>query len=598
VLRDRPRPAWWRAVAGWFAAVAILAWFQGAAVLRSLENTLTWPFTNGDALQQIFPFFRYTEPAVFASDYIAEYYITCFYPVGYWGLYASLAKLGIDPTELSRVLPHVTWLTTVVLLGAAANKLGGKLAALCAMALVLGSSVVLYRTAGGLPRSFGFPILSGTVAALAYGRVGWCAVCVCLGALFYPVVAVISGFSLAGMLLFPRFCGLSERSWSLKRRFGFLTAVAALAALILLPSTFSSSRYGELVRPADVRTFPEAGAGGRYDSNSRPPFKGFFAAIPGATEDVLPGGAPPWSESGRARLESLQSGRHRSVTYGLFVLGFVGAASLLVRLKAARRVLMFGIAAGLGYTLASFAAPYAFLPERYVSYPVPLLLTLCVSTVVAGLLPRSFNVGLRRWFSRIAVACQVTAVLWLLGGRVPQRTGLTVDLRAIEPVTNYIASLPPNVVIAGWPKGPINIVPHVARRKVLLSYETHQAFHSEFVLEMRRRMLMLTDAYFATSVDPIIELREELGVTHLLIERSHFAPASHLWYFRPFGNPIKKRREAARGKSFELPRLIREASVVSFEDYELLDLTRIHAREPPDGEAEPPARRRRKTRQR
>jgi hypothetical protein len=84
----------------------------------------------------------------------------------------------------------------------------------------------------------------------------------------------------------------------------------------------------------------------------------------------------------------------------------------------------------------------------------------------------------------------------------------------------------------------------------------------------------LIEAYFATSLEPILRLREEFGVTHLLLERSHFGRRPP-GYFRPFGTLINAKREEAQGKKYELPKLIRSAGVFSVGDHVLLDLSKI-----------------------
>ncbi len=532
---------------------------------------------NNDARQQIFPFFRYFGPSAFDGDYISDYYLAC-YPLGYRGLYALFAWFGVDPLALSRHLPHLLWLLTVVLLGAAANRLGGKLAALAAMALALGSNAYLWRIGGGLPRGFGFPILAGTLVSLAYGRAFWCAASVALGALFYPVSAVISGLSLAGMVLAPKLVGLEPPSWSWPRRVAFVAGTALLAGCLLLPTALASSRYGGVVRPDETREFPEAGRGGRYDEDSRPPFKGFFV---GASEMVgltLLGARPPWSHTARAWLmgseERRTSERFSGLEVALLVMALTGGAGLLLRRSPARRVLALGVASYVGHALASAVAPYAYLPERYVAYSVPLLVTLIVTTLIVGLFPLSFDEGPRRWVRTLVHGAYLAMLLFLLAGRVSPGIGMDVDIRSRRPVLKYVARLPRDVLVAGWPTGPVEEIPLFSRRRVLMNEEVHQAFHKGYVEEMRHRMRRLVDAYFATSLKPILRLRDELGVTHLLIQRSHFGSRPPR-YFRPFNHLIARRLSAARKKGFELPRQIEASKVFSFRDYVLLDLSRL-----------------------
>ena len=575
-----------RGVVGWLVVVGVLTAFQGKALLRNIQNSTKAFWVYDDALAQIFPFFKYLESSAsaFANDYIASYYLACF-PMGYWGLYAGAARLGIDPTVLSRCLPHVLWFVAVICLGAAANRLGGKLAAFTAMALALGSNIYLFRIGGGLPRSFGFPILAALLLSLAYGRVWWCAACVVLGALFYPVCAVISGLALAGLVLFAKIFGTPASAWSFSRRLAFLAGAAAVTAVLLLPSAVSSSRFGRLVRPANIREFPEAGVGGRFDSDSRPPFKGFFASVPKAVDEALQSGSG-WSKTARGWLKH---GRRKTAAYGtlkdvLIVVVLLGGAGLVVRRSAARRVLLLGVASGVGYTIARSIAPYAYMPERYVAYSVALLTALSLSTCFAGLFPPAFDARPLRAIKTLLVGAYVAVLLFLLGGRVPSRIGGSIDLRKQERLFEYIAALPSDTLVAGWPKGTMDRVPYAARRRGLVTLETHQAFHDAYTLEMRRRMRALVDAYLATSVEPILSLRAEFGVTHLVVDRNHFGPRPPT-YFRPFDRWIAERRFQARGKEFELPKRIREAGVFSNGRTVLLDLSRIES----PGRARPPS---------
>jgi hypothetical protein len=561
---------------------ALLIWLQGGAVLASLEYTLDPYRLNGDAQQQIFPFFRYLEPNSFRGDYIADYYLSS-YPLGYRVLYALPAWLGVDPTRVSRALPHALWLCTALGVGAVAHRLGGKLAAFCAMALVLGSNLYLNRIQGGLPRSFGFPIVALALVGLAYARVGWCVASVLAGALFYPVAGVVSGFSLAALLLLPERSGFSVSGWSWRRRISTLGITALLSVALLVPSLLGTGRFGGAVRPRDVPEYPEAGPGGRYSSESRAPFPGFLPSVPEVMNQALIGARSPWSLStrrwliGKKGTPPLNAVNYRRSMWGLLALVVVGGLGLLAREPAARRVALLGVAAGLGYNLARLVLPFAYLPERYVAYAVPLLGTIAVTTCIAGLFGASFAEGRRRWIRRAAIAGHVLVLSCMFAGRVTANAGITADLRGDRRLFEQISRLPEDALVAGWPKGLMNAVPYAGRRPALLTHECHQAFHKGYIEEMRRRMGAFLDAYFATSPEPLLRLRQEFGVTHLLLQRSHFSRRPP-GYFRPFGEWIKARTEAARGKKYELSRQMRAAAMFSSGDYVLLDLSKVEPR--------------------
>jgi hypothetical protein len=567
------------ALAAALLGLVVIGYVHGQALLTSLKYGHSAFRIADDARQQIFPFFRYIDQPPMAADYIADYYLAC-YPLGYFGLYAWTAKLGLDPALLSHYLPHVLLLITLLGLGAAGLKLGGKLGAFCTVMLALGCNTYIYRLTGGLPRSFGFPILAVALYALAFGRVWWCSACVVCGALFYPVTGVVTGLALAGLLLLPGGLGLPLGSWSWKRRLTVLVGTGALAVALLIPSTISCGRYGSPIRPDETAEFPEVGPGGRYGRESRAPFAGFFESFPRALAPALLGAQEPLSKQARAWLapgdKPLESVRFRGLLDVLLLLCLLGGFGLLAYQPAARRVLLLGVSAGMGHTLARFVVPYAYLPERYVAYPIPLLGTLAIATCVSGMFPPSFQQGWQRWLKTGAIGAYVAALLWLLGGRVSPKTGLSVDLRPHQALYQRIAQLPPDALVAGWPKGIMNDVPYASRRRAFVTLETHQAFHKGYLEEMRRRMRALIEAYFASSPEALIRLRDEFGVTHLLVERAHFGRQAPT-YFRPYRSWLDRQRKIAKKKGFEVPRQIPAASVYSFKGFELLDLTRIQA---------------------
>jgi hypothetical protein len=568
----------------WVAGLAVLGWLQGPALLASFEYSQAPFHINDDAQQQIYPFYRYLGPGPFDTDYVADYYLACF-PLGYWALFAGAARLGIDPTVLSHVLPHLLWLLTAAGLAAVAYRLAGNLPAFCVLALSLGSDAYLERMAGGLPRTFGYPILSLALVGLAYARTGWCVASVLLGALFYPVAGVISGLALVPALLLPESTGCRVSSRSLRARWALLGTTAALSVAVLLPSLIAGHRFGDPVRPAELSAYPEIGPGGRYGDDSRPPFKGFLNSIPDALEPALLAATNPWSPSARAWLigEAAQpwdSRHYRRTLRTLLVIVLLGAAGLLLRERAARRVALLGAASALGYQLAVWAMPYAYLPERYSVYTGALIGTLAVASSSAGFFPRWFDRGRRRWARTSVVAAQVALLLWLFAGRVPEGAGINIDFRRHQALLDFIGTLPENAFIAAWPRGITNGIAYAGRRRAFVTFETHQAFHREYIEEMRDRMRALIDAYFATSLGPIEWLRDHYGVTHLMIETSHFErwPPS---YFKPFDQWIDERWQAAQGNEFELPRQISNASVFHFSDYEVLDLSRLRQTERP-----------------
>ncbi|MEE8156492.1 MAG: hypothetical protein V3T53_16170 [Phycisphaerales bacterium] len=55
-----------------------------------------------------------------------------------------------------------------------------------------------------------------------------------------------------------------------------------------------------------------------------------------------------------------------------------------------------------------------------------------------------------------------------------------------------------------------------------------------YTLEMRRRMTAIICAYFASGPGPLMKLRDEFGVTHLIVDRRHYQKGANLSFFEPF----------------------------------------------------------------
>jgi MFS family permease len=588
----------------------LVAGALGLVYWRTLTAHITRGFDprifNDDVRQQIYPFFRYADSSLFPNDYIADYYLACL-PIGFRALYTLSAPL-IDPSVSNKIVMYLTLLITVAGLGVAANRLGGKVAAWGAMALVLGASLYMGRMGGGLPRAFGFPILACALAALSYGRTKWLAVLVWSGACFYPVAGVIVGMTTTFVLLLPASDRGDAHDWGLWRRLRFLSIVAGVSIVLLLPTIVTSSTYAPVLTIHDASEYPEAGPGGRYaPEDLGASHKSFFDNASRAIGRGFIGVGKPWIEPVFQWVNADKPRKHRSsrqqaILNLVAVFTVVGWMFFVVASSAARRVLMFGLAAFIGYSIAGVITPYFYLPTRYTTYPIPLLAVLMASTSVAGFFSVSDRPGwetsrtrarlvhvtdgvasrgrlgarlARRVGTKGAFRAGVTFVFCLLvlvtiGGRGTDKAGLNVRVRNAS-LYDAIAELPVDAVIAGWPFTAIENVPYVSRRAALLTYETHQAFHKEYADEMRERMRSLIDATLATSNEPLIRLRDEHGVTHMLVYLPHLR-GGRLKYFKPFNQWVVEAQQRRAGEPLSLQNVVDNHAIYRRGDYAIVDL--------------------------
>ncbi len=534
----------------WVLGLALVFLWVGPALYSHARNSADPGLYANDSRIYIFSLFRFSGSPQFQNDHVSTY-VSAITPPSLIGLYWLGAKCGIDPATTSKILPYVTLGLTAAAMGIAAHHLGGKLAALLAVLFVLGSNAYLIRMAGGLPRAFGHPFIAAAIVALVYGREKVLAGVVILAAMFYPVAGMISGMFLALLLW------LSPSSRRTSQRLTFLICVGALASLPLIALLIRTRPFGATITPADLPTFPESGPGGRYASYDVVGSGNFLELLTGGLSSLLPWPAPYYIQ--------------------FFVLAAAFAIFLYQAKKqpAALRVLLAFAIVPIGFCLAKLAAPFFYIPERYITYPLPVFVHLYLACAVAFVATRIAQSARGAWVPAVLL---VGGVIFLFGGRVSARAGLNGSAKTNQTLLKVIADLPPESVIAGWPGRMIDDVPYVARKRVLLSYETHQVMNKKYIMEMRRRANALFAAYFATDFTPLLRLHEKYGVTHLIFDMDDWRDVSRPGYFLPFNHKINELKRLTKGKSPAISACLQTALVArQGASVALFDLSKVQA---------------------
>jgi hypothetical protein len=288
----------------------------------------------------------------------------------------------------------------------------------------------------------------------------------------------------------------------------------------------------------------------------------------------------PWS----SRLRALGKPWASRLNLAVLAVTALGIGSLAARNSAARRLLILGAAAATAHTAALLLVPYLYHPTRYVLYPIPILIVIGVP-VAAGALSALFRrLAAHSWLPPLATLAMTAVCLVLLGGRIGERTGLNVDHRQDPQVFEFLGYLPDTALVAGWPghREIVDSAPYLARRRAFLTYETHQVSHRGYLDEMRRRMRALIDAVFAIDPVPLVHLRDDWGVTHLIVDRRYYGPSPPT-YFKPFDAWIRAAVERGRDAGFEIPRQMNAATVFSHGPLAVLDLRQLAV---PQGKSE------------
>jgi hypothetical protein len=488
-----------------------------------IQNSANPYIFTDDVRQQIWPLFKWQDPALFPDDYIASYYLDAYMPRGYV-IFFGAASWVADPQVISKILPYLDYLIVLLAVAVASWKIGKGAACWGSVVLYLGTGVILMDMMGGLPRSFGYPIVSISLLGLVLGRPWLLVLATLVGGAFYYVGSVVSGLALAiYLLLFPkRWRGLDDR-WTLRRRV-LVVALTGLSAMVLVsPGLLAGAPYGSLIGPERYEEFPEAGLGGRYYHHHGPD------TLPGIIHETL-----------SAVSKTLGSENF----FALIVILICGLGLFLRRSSPPTlRLLILPVVALIGFQLATWWDPYFFIPARYTHYVGPIFVIVFLPAALLALFSKLPAFGDRPDLVKAISILACVAIVFFTSGLGPS-TGLSVRIPTKDiAIYSFIEELPDDAVIAGLPTGMVENVPYLSKKKILYSHETHMVFHEEYILTMRQRLSHLLEALYAKNLAPVILLRDEYHVTHLIIEKDRY---SGFKYFKPFDSLTERLTAQAR----------------------------------------------------
>ena len=547
-------------------------------------NTAKNPyFVPYDAAQYIPAFFKFEAKDPIPTTYAKEYFLNAVCPVLYkWSLRFA-AQFG-DVRHFQLGMMYLAYAVFIAVLGRLGWLLGGAALSFAVVALTISAWIFIgLGFIGGAPRMYGYPLMSLILYALIMDRPNLLASAVVLGGLLYPIIAVIGGLCLTGWMLLKPFSGKGlVAQWGLSRRLATVALVGLLTVVGLVPLMLGSEPYGRRVVASDVAHYPEAGPDGNYRLYDQLPYKLFgYEFVTYLIGPLYSHGDPivRWLNV-HETLEQMTL---------LLVLALTGITVLIVIIRGMRsglkedhggarlRLMSFFIVSGILHVVAWFASPYMYIPTRYFMFSLPFVVTLLFPWslyILLARVPRLRSSRLLRDLMFLGVIC---AYLVAFGGRGNvEFTAATVETPA-QPLFDAIAALPKDAVIAGWPVGALRKVEYATRRNAFLTGDLHQVLHLTFLKVMRERMDALFDAYLSTDAAPLYRLRQEFGVTHLLVETRDFIDPKHApEYFAPWRSRIQPRLREIKGKEYLMNgSLQKQAAIFNQNGLVLLDLAKL-----------------------
>ncbi|MFG0249385.1 MAG: hypothetical protein ACF8OB_10900 [Phycisphaeraceae bacterium JB051] len=544
-------------------------------MIGHIQHSLSSNAFSEDALQQIWPFFKYQNPELFKDDYIGQYYLDCM-PQGYKALMIGLAQLG-DLRILSKCLIYPLLALILVVMARNGRTLAGEIGMWMAIVCVLGFDIYLLRMVGGLPRSFALPLLALVLMALLEKRPLLLAVTTVVASLFYPVASVIGGITLTCWLLLldQRNRDLPQAWKPLPKRIALIGVAGVLSLACILPTMYQSSAYGRKIDKHAVDQFPELARGGRYLPSDSYPFDTVARTVLRGTIDVAQPKGGTWPGIGRlAESQLTDKGiRVKHVVFWFFcATGLIVCIVRLFKDPAFCRLLLFVLICMTLFVLAKPVYPSLYMPGRYSEYMIYL-----VSILLLPLLPTSVELGLKKRASLkrlgpfVSVGLCVLIVL-IVTRRGDDKAGYNILLKPQASVLSVLPELEVDAKLAGWFGYPLQLVPYLYKRPVLVSFELHQVFHESYALAMRERTVAVIEAYYPNSLQDVLNLRDNMQVSHFLITRNHLRKAPT--YFKPYGRYVQQRFTQSKMSEL-LEGTLKPAIIFEDELYVLLDLRLI-----------------------
>ena len=496
-----------------------------------------------------------------------QYYLDALCPPGFvWITRAIFATR--NPQLWMGLLTLSCWAIFFGALGRTAWRLGGAWAAWGTVFLAASSTMFTSNALGGFtPRIVAYPLVAVGAWALTEARLGVACAIIWIGALLYPQVGLMIGVMLAWWLLLikePHRQALE--GWSLRGRAGFVAAVAAVSLVLLLPQLAAQGAYGDRLVATDLTEFPEIGPDGRYSYGDRLPLRPmllplsfmntFFSGL---------GDGPIPSLSLKLAFPAIWSVQVAFIVSLIIAINALVGSWSLGREDAAFRRLGTVLWGSIALYFAAFLLyPHLYMPSRYHWYTVPVLLVIATPVAIRSLIPG------RDETRKQLVATGLLLVLFIvMGGRGDVNELAERETR--HDLMDTLRALPHDVVIAGWPRTMDN-VGLIAHQNTILDYETHQVLHRGVAQRLRGVANALFDAYYAQGPEPLRQLRDEFGVTHLLLEPERLRQAEPSPYFAPYDERIQVLHSQAGGQVW----ITSQAAVANVDDayllYDLRDL--------------------------
>lgn len=551
-------------VALWLGISLLFALYYG---LVTIAHAFSHPLiVQDDVRQHVVWMQRFTDPALFPNDWIANYFQSVA-PLGFKAVFAGAAKLGLPALTFVKILPLLLSLGTTVYLFFVFLELfpspfGAFLSTLIANQLLWLNDDLI----SGTPRAFVYPIFTAFLYYLLRRSLLPCVLALGLQGLFFPHLMLVGTGVLTVALV--KWRGNRLQLSRDRQDYVFWAAGLGVALLVILPFSLAMDSLGQPLTYDLMRSMPEHGPLGRNEYFGVPPLNFWFNGRSGIRLQLFPslslvGLALPLL--GRSRFAAMQ------------------------HLTPKVRVLVDVLLASMGwFVLAHLFLPRLYLPSRYNYHSFRIVLPISAAIVFTVLISQFWQTFGPKLRGKVPLAKGDRTLFGILGflaavvTLVPLVPPLIYALQnwqiAQTPaIHQFLASQPKSALVASLADEADN-VPAFALRPTLVGREFALAYHPDYYQELQQRAIALLQLQYSPDPQALQPVIQKYGIDWIWVEDAAFQP-EYLrmkdWLVNSSFRPAVDEAIATleRGDTPAIVPLLDRCTVVRAERSRLLDAT-------------------------
>lgn len=498
------------AIVFWFSLSLAFAIYYGILGLRQAFNGEY--VVQDDAREYVFWMQQFVDPKLFPNDLIAAYFKSIT-PPGYAAIYFLMAKLGITPLLLSKLLPIVLSLMITCYGFAVCLQLIPVPIVGFITTLLLNQSLWFKDDlSSAVPRAFVYPLFLAFLYYLLRRSKVAIALIICLQALIYPPLLFIS----LGVLFLRAWNWQGWQPQFDRNKILFFIGITSLAALALLPYAIASSQFGPVVTAAQAQMMPELWKGGRHGFYDPNPWRFWFL---GRHSGIIPRRLTPFL-----------------LWTGLLLpigLRYPNQFPLLKQVKPPIQVLTQIVLVSVSlFLLAHAVLLKLFFPTRYTTHTLQIVLAFSAGILLTAILDRLLRSSQQwarasqwvNWGGAVILMAAIGAAI-VIYPTVWSDNFLSTNYRTAneEAVFEFLQQQPKDTLIASLSKR-ADYLPTFAQRSILVSREYALPFHLSYYRQIQQRANALIQAQYHPKLAPAKQLIQQYGVDFWMLDKRTFTP--------------------------------------------------------------------------